>query len=244
MDHPLPWLRYVKADDLHDKTIPFGGFEVKNVAGDALGDVSGFILDGTTGDPYYIVVDSTGWFKTRHYLVPIGHARLDGARNGIVVDLTRDQVKNFPGFDLDHFQEWPDEALTRFDRETSAVCCVDARMAAEPTARWSAHSHYHRPDWWDNRFYRPELAGEAGVPPATWGTEPEPMRPAREAVRPDREAMVAQADDTSPHVGGRAQAGDVIGIETGGERTYLGETTEDENERRRDAEKAASKLKE
>jgi len=33
----------------------------------------------------------------------------------------------------------------------------------------------------------------------------------------------------------------VIGLETGGERTHIGETAEDENKRRRDAEKTANK---
>jgi hypothetical protein len=41
-----------------------------------------------------------------------------------------------------------------------------------------------------------------------------------------------QADDE------RAQPGDVIGIERDGERTHLGETSEDENERREEAEDA------
>jgi len=34
----------------------------------------------------------------------------------------------------------------------------------------------------------------------------------------------------------RAQPGDVLGIETGGETTQLGDTAEDENERLQDAE--------
>ena len=41
--------------------------------------------------------------------------------------------------------------------------------------------------------------------------------------------------DTSPHFDGRAQPGDVLGIETGGEETHIGETSEDENERREKA---------
>lgn len=41
-------------------------------------------------------------------------------------------------------------------------------------------------------------------------------------------------DDVSPHYGGRAQPGDVLGLETGGETTGLGDTAEDENKRRRD----------
>ena len=52
------------------------------------------------------------------------------------------------------------------------------------------------------------------------------------------------AGDTSPHFGGRAQPGDILGIETGGETTAIGDTTEDENERRADLEKAAAKARE
>jgi hypothetical protein len=39
----------------------------------------------------------------------------------------------------------------------------------------------------------------------------------------------------------RAQPGDILGIERGGETTSLGETEEDEDERRRDAEREATK---
>jgi hypothetical protein len=46
-------------------------------------------------------------------------------------------------------------------------------------------------------------------------------------------------EDVSPHVERRAQPGDVLGIETGGERTAIGETSEDEDGRRQDAEYAA-----
>ena len=48
----------------------------------------------------------------------------------------------------------------------------------------------------------------------------------RSNVPPDVEPDVA--DD-------RAQPGDVLGIERDGERTHLGETAEDEDERREDA---------
>lgn len=53
--------------------------------------------------------------------------------------------------------------------------------------------------------------------------------------QPDQGALAREAEP-SPHFGGRAQPGDVIGVETGGEQTHVGETTEDENTRRRDAE--------
>ena len=50
------------------------------------------------------------------------------------------------------------------------------------------------------------------------------------------EEAMAPEPEPSPHFGGRAQPGDVIGVETGGEQTHVGETTEDENKRRRSAE--------
>jgi hypothetical protein len=56
----------------------------------------------------------------------------------------------------------------------------------------------------------------------------------------DRDTPVA-SDDVSPHYGGRAQPGDILGIETGGETTGIGDTAEDEDERRRDAMKKASR---
>ena len=48
-------------------------------------------------------------------------------------------------------------------------------------------------------------------------------------------------DDLTPETGvGRAQPGDVLGIEQDGERTHLAETREDEDERREDAEEAVA----
>jgi hypothetical protein len=60
----------------------------------------------------------------------------------------------------------------------------------------------------------------------------------------DTTDIATGAGDSSPHLGGRAQPGDILGIETAGETTAIGDTTEDENERRRDLEKAAAKASE
>ncbi len=63
MDHPRPWLRYVEASDLDNSTFDFDGLDVENSSGYKLDDVDGFILDADTGRPYYVVVDSKGWFS-------------------------------------------------------------------------------------------------------------------------------------------------------------------------------------
>jgi hypothetical protein len=54
----------------------------------------------------------------------------------------------------------------------------------------------------------------------------------RKDLNPDAEPG-ADAGDVSPHHGRQAQPGDVLGLETGGETTELGDTPEDEDERRR-----------
>ena len=69
------------------------------------------------------------------------------------------------------------------------------------------------------------------------------IRRTDEPVELDTTDVVDTAGDQSPHHGGRAQPGDILGIETGGETTGIGDTSEDENERRRDSEKAAAKAR-
>ena len=73
--------------------------------------------------------------------------------------------------------------------------------------------------------------------------DPQYVKRTTNAPRPDELDATDEADDASgagdisPHFGGRAQPGDILGFETGGETTSLGDTSEDENKRRHDAEK-------
>ena len=69
------------------------------------------------------------------------------------------------------------------------------------------------------------------------------IRRTEDLVELDSTDVESTAGEVSPHYGGRAQPGDILGIETGGETTGIGDTSEDENERRRDAEKAAAKTR-
>src|SRR5919204_2379207 len=98
MDHPRPWLRYIDADDLDNKTITFDGMKVEDPTGEKLGDVDGFIVDISSGRPYYVVVNGGGWFRSKFFLLPIGHARLDDERKVLISDLSRERVEQFPGF--------------------------------------------------------------------------------------------------------------------------------------------------
>lgn len=299
MDHPLPWLRYVDADDLDDDAIDFDGLNVESPVGEHLGGIDGFIVDADTARPYYVVVDAGGWFKSKHFLLPVGRARLDADREVLVTDVPKERVEKFPGFDKDNFEKLDASGLKRFNDETCSACSIEGvsvvYSASEPySAAWD-RSDYRYPDWWRANPELPERMGESAVtsgasyrtpltgdsiqrgsadykgeqivasgsadagsflPPSSpgavvgassvaassVGTSSTPPAPRAGTVAGTPEAKVGEADP-SPYLEGRAQPGDVLGLETGGEQTHIGDTADDENERRRDAEKDSSDLK-
>lgn len=230
-------LRYIEAEKLQHSRVDFDGLDVRSPNGDSLGNVAGFLYDTSTSRPYYIVVDSAGWFSSRHFLLPIGHAALDKESRALITDVARDAIAKYPVFEPDRFARMNDDELRTFQRQTVDACCpADAAGYASSDAgvydRWA---HFRQPDWWDARF---QPTADLG------GVTNRPVVADRDAVDrasdQETERMVAHGD-VSPHFEGRAQPGDVLGIETGGERTAIGETTEDENKRREDAERAADK---
>jgi hypothetical protein len=241
MDHTLPWLRYLDADDLDDSNVDFDGMRVESPTGEHLGDVDGFVVDSESGRPYYVVVDTGGWFKSKHFLLPIGHAQFDEGNEALRADLTRDHVERFPGFDKAEFDRLTPNDLKRFNEDTLRACTVAGSVytysATEPyTAAWE-RPDFRYPEWWRKGATGPQQARAAVVD----RTSPRPVEsyesPARE--REAREELIAH--DPSPHFDGRAQPGDVIGVETEGEQTHLGETGDDENKRRENAEKKSRK---
>jgi hypothetical protein len=218
VEHPYEWLRYLDADNLDDSTVDFSRMTVESTDGERLGSIAGFIVDAESGRPYYVVVDAGGWFKSKHFLLPVGHAVLDTAKETLRTDLSLFHVKRFPGFDRDEFGKLSAEDLKRLNDETCSACVVGevttTYSATEPySAAWS-RPDFEYPNWW-----RSSSMGEPGQTRAGEG---------------------AAAGDPSPHHAGRAQPGDVIGVETEGERSYLGDTATDENSRREDAEKTAA----
>lgn len=141
MDHPVPGLKYVAANDLDDSGLTFDGVDVIGADGEKLGDVEGFIMDVPNGRPRHVVV-SAGWFIHKHFLLPIGHVNLKPGTTTLMTDVTKERVNNFPGFDKSEFEKLGANELTQ----------LDARMAAPwETGGGSATTldqHYQVPDWW------------------------------------------------------------------------------------------------
>jgi len=104
VDHPKENLRIVDAKDME----PLAGFDhtpVTSSTGDTLGNVDGFVVDTASGEPCYVVVDAGGWFKSRHFLLPMQKARLDTPQHCVTAELSKDDVNEFPGFDKSEFKE-------------------------------------------------------------------------------------------------------------------------------------------
>lgn len=236
-----PNLQYLDAGHVADDRIDFDGIDVTNASGDTLGSVDGFIVQRDSKRPYYVVVDSGGWFSGRHYLVPIGHVRFDPDNRALRVDIDRDTIEGFPEVQVDRFDEITEDEARRIDRHTLSAI-APGELAADEGEDWDydRSSHYRQPDWW-----RAQAEGEM-PPPLTNRPLAEDYDPTvRAATRPTsdvaghaREHITARrgegprADDLNE----RAQPGDVLGIETAGETTSLGDTARDEDERREAAE--------
>lgn len=226
-------LRYLDAEDVDNGAVRFAGMDVQGTDGSKLGNVDGFIVDAQAGRAYYVVVDSGGWFRSRQMLVPVGHATLDG--DSLRLDLTRDALTRYPEFDVDRFQRFSDEELRQFESAMVSACCPGDTVEDASVRSWAydTRRHYAQPSWWRSE---PDTIPRAGSPRSRVSTAT-PIATASDTYQREhvRARDTRPGDDVSPHHEGRAQPGDVLGIETGGERTYVGETAEDEDTRRRDA---------
>ncbi len=166
---------------------------------------------------------------------------------------SRERIDRFPGFDKDTFETLSDEDWKRFNDETCQACTVTGvsvvYAATEPYAAAWERADYSYPDWWRASPTPAQSHGRVGADRrrriSARGVHPD-GRPVES--RPHRSRAAAKTTgrreaDPSPHFDGRAQPGDVLGVETGGERTYIGDTAEDENKRRQDAEAAVRQSK-
>jgi hypothetical protein len=244
-------LRYLDADDVDDAVVDFDGLDVYGSDGHKVGDVDGFIIDAGERRLKYVVVDSGGWFTSRRLLLPVGHAALAPDRRSLQVDLTRQALERLPPFHHEEFGELRGEALLAFERDMTVACCPDEPLEDVSTATTTsgARRHFEPPAWWSSARYAPErlrpIDREAFAGSATAVRGPAASQ-AKTRDEHNRDLVSARdvseevlAGDLSPHVDGRAQPGDVLGIETGGETTAIGDTGDDENRRRQAAERAA-----
>ena len=226
-----PELRYVAAGHLSSSVLDLDGRELTGSSGEALGRLDGFLVDTLSGRPEFIVVGAGDWHGGRRYLVPADHARFDPRERALSVDFGRDAVARFPAIDDRRIEALRHDELGRYREEVTRACCPDDEdlRRLDLASRADATSA-----WWNATGWMTSMV--PGAPTVSAGGAADE----RMAAAADRERWASSRGDregTAPTVGERAQPGDVIGIESGGETTSIGETAEDEDRRRERAER-------
>lgn len=89
------------------------GDKVVNRQNEDLGDIKDFMLDLDSGCISYAVLSYGGilGMGDKYFAVPMQALSLDEDRKVFILDISKDELKNAPGFDKDN---WPDMADTEF----------------------------------------------------------------------------------------------------------------------------------
>jgi sporulation protein YlmC with PRC-barrel domain len=89
------------------------GDKVKNRKGESLGDLKDIMIDTTTGHIAYGVLSFGGimGLGEKLFAVPWEALQVDGRSKELILDVEKEQLKDAPGFDKDH---WPNFADTAF----------------------------------------------------------------------------------------------------------------------------------
>jgi sporulation protein YlmC with PRC-barrel domain len=90
------------------------GNEVYNPADENLGLIKEFMIDMSTGTISYAVLSFGGFLGLgdRLFAVPWQALSLDTANKRFTLDATKEQLKNAPGFDKDHWPSMADSTWT------------------------------------------------------------------------------------------------------------------------------------
>lgn len=94
------------------------GDDVVNPQGESLGDLKDIMLDTSTGKISYGVLSYGGVFGMgdKLFAVPWSALRIDADKKNLVLSVSKERLKDAPGFDKDN---WPNFADPTFGRTIS-----------------------------------------------------------------------------------------------------------------------------
>lgn len=95
------------------------GDDVDNAQGDSLGDLKDIMLDTATGKVAYGVLSFGGvlGMGDKLFAVPWSALTVDHENNKLILDVSKDRLKDAPGFDQDN---WPNFADNSFVEQLNA----------------------------------------------------------------------------------------------------------------------------
>ncbi|MEO6926669.1 MAG: PRC-barrel domain-containing protein [Rhodanobacter sp.] len=94
------------------------GDAIKNPQGESLGDLKDIMIDTTSGKVAYAVLSFGGvlGMGNKLFAVPWGALTVDGENKCLVLNASKERLKDAPGFDKDH---WPNFAEPAFAEKLS-----------------------------------------------------------------------------------------------------------------------------
>ena len=109
------------------------GEDVYNRQEEDLGDIKEIMLDMRSGQVAYAVLSFGGVFGIgeKLFAVPWQSLQLDTVNKRFVMDVTKEHLKNAPGFDKDH---WPDMSSAEFSSQIHGFYGTQQNLPGQRTA--------------------------------------------------------------------------------------------------------------
>lgn len=104
-------LRYLNAAQVDTPLGKLADLVLLSPTDEALGHVSGVVIDPAEREVCYFIVESRQWLKTRRYLLPLAQARMDAGRKALHLELEADDLHRLPEVQADTFPFFSDDDL-------------------------------------------------------------------------------------------------------------------------------------
>jgi ferritin-like metal-binding protein YciE len=142
-------LTYVNRSEVRGNQVGFADVRVVGAANDDLGAVDGFLVDRSSGRPYYVVVDSGGWFTGSRYVLPINAIQFDRPGNRMRATLDKDTIKKYPKFENDVFESAGDRGW-QYEQRLFETYAPGPDVAGSRREDWNyeRYEQFRQPEWW------------------------------------------------------------------------------------------------
>ncbi|MBB3117680.1 PRC-barrel domain-containing protein [Pseudoduganella violacea] len=112
------------------------GEDVYNRQEEDLGDIKEIMLDMQTGQIAYAVLSFGGWLGMgdKLFAVPWQSLQLDTVNKRFLLDVSKEQLRNAPGFDKDR---WPDMASSEFSSQVHSFYGTQEALPGQRTSSGS-----------------------------------------------------------------------------------------------------------
>ncbi len=89
------------------------GDAIKNIQGESLGDLKDIMIDTASGKVSYAVLSFGGvlGLGDKLFAVPWESLAVDGENKHLVLNVSKERLKDAPGFDKDHWPNFADPAF-------------------------------------------------------------------------------------------------------------------------------------